>query len=181
MCTIIIIVISSYFSACSYRDFGPVQVFTRNELILPCECSWTYNLWETLQENPFLVVQHHLDCLMAVWNRWTGLLDWTTGLEYWNNLWPQIKIKIINFHCQKKWSSDQLPILCLVLCASLDTWIRTNATFNLAYVIANSSQNDSQLCIQILQVTVSIMNRVYRFSSYDGIKCNAKKAWYINQ
>jgi len=26
----------------------------------------------------------------AVWNRWTGLLDWTTGLEYWNDLWPQI-------------------------------------------------------------------------------------------
>jgi len=22
----------------------------------------------------------------AVWNRWTGLLDWTTGLEYWNGL-----------------------------------------------------------------------------------------------
>jgi len=53
-----------YFSACSYRDFGPVRVFARNELILPCECSWTYNLWETLQENPFLVVQHHLDCLI---------------------------------------------------------------------------------------------------------------------
>ena len=22
----------------------------------------------------------------AVWNRWTGLLDWNTGLEYWNGL-----------------------------------------------------------------------------------------------
>jgi len=26
------------------------------------------------------------DILEAVWNRWTGLLDWTTGLEYWNSL-----------------------------------------------------------------------------------------------
>ena len=22
----------------------------------------------------------------AVWNQWTGLLDWNTGLEYWNGL-----------------------------------------------------------------------------------------------
>ena len=23
---------------------------------------------------------------LAVWNRWTGLLDWNTGLEHWNGL-----------------------------------------------------------------------------------------------
>ena len=24
----------------------------------------------------------------AVSNRWTGLLEWTTGMDYWNGLWP---------------------------------------------------------------------------------------------
>ena len=23
---------------------------------------------------------------MAVWNRWTGLMDWNTGIEYWNGI-----------------------------------------------------------------------------------------------
>jgi len=32
-------------------------------------------------------VQPAAGCLAVhVWNWWTGLLDWNTGLEYWNGL-----------------------------------------------------------------------------------------------
>ena len=23
-------------------------------------------------------------CLMGVWNQWNGMVEWTTGMEYWN-------------------------------------------------------------------------------------------------
>jgi len=25
-------------------------------------------------------------CRTAVWNQWTGILDWNTGLEYWTGI-----------------------------------------------------------------------------------------------
>ena len=34
--------------------------------------------------------------MMAVCNRWTGLLDWNTGMDYSNDLWPQFQYNIVS-------------------------------------------------------------------------------------
>jgi len=36
------------------------------------------------QQGPSKYTRYH--DAMAVWNRWTGLMDWTTGLEYWTGI-----------------------------------------------------------------------------------------------
>ena len=37
---------------------------------------------------PYLLGESGIGTHLAVSNRWTGLLEWTTGMDYWNGLWP---------------------------------------------------------------------------------------------
>ena len=39
---------------------------------------------ETIYHSKIQSKQLEWKYFLAVWNRWTGLLDWNTGLEYWN-------------------------------------------------------------------------------------------------